>query len=110
GRAGAAGLVFRGSTVMRGYEDDREANVRAFHDGWFRTGDEGTIDDAGTIRITGRLKEVINRGGLKVAPAEVDEALAAHPAVIGAATFGVPHPSLGEDVAAAVVLRHLVPE
>lgn len=91
--------------MMTGYEDPPEANLRAFHDGWFRTGDSGHLDEDGYLFITGRIKELINRGGMKVSPAEIDHALLSHPEVADAAAFGVPHPTLGEDVAAAVVLR-----
>ena len=78
---------------------------RRFSDGWFRTGDQGIIDDDGYLRLTGRLKEIINRGGEKISPLEVDEVLIAHPAVVQAVTFSVPHQKLGEEVAAALVLR-----
>jgi len=98
-------ILVRGPGVMRGYEDDEEANQLAFHDGWFRTGDLGWIDGDGYLFITGRLREVINRGGVKVSPSEVDLAFMQHPAVREAATFAVPHPSLGEDVVTAVVLH-----
>jgi oxalate---CoA ligase len=82
-----------------------DANAGAFVSGWFRTGDLGFIDTAGYLHLTGRLKEIINRGGEKVSPFEVDQALLEHGAVRLAATFGVRHATLGEDVAAAVVLR-----
>ena len=72
---------------------------------WFRTGDQGMLDGAGYLTITGRLKEIINRGGEKVAPLEVDNVLSAHPAVAQALTFAMPHPKLGEEVCAAIVLR-----
>ena len=98
-------ILVRGPGVMCGYEDDEEANQLAFHDGWFRTGDLGWIDGDGYLFITGRLRELINRGGVKVSPSEVDLAFMQHPAVREAATFAVPHPSLGEDVVTAVVLR-----
>ena len=98
-------IVVRGPGVMSGYEDDVEANRNAFHEGWFRTGDSGYLDEDGYLFITGRIKELVNRGGIKVSPAEVDEALLRHPAVLDAATFGAPHPTLGEDVAAVVVVR-----
>ncbi|HEY1342826.1 MAG TPA: AMP-binding protein [Bryobacteraceae bacterium] len=81
------------------------ATGQAGGDGWFRTGDLGRLDEDGYLYVTGRIKEIINRGGEKVRPQEVDEALVAHPAVAEAAAFGIPHPTLGEDVAAAVVLR-----
>jgi acyl-CoA synthetase (AMP-forming)/AMP-acid ligase II len=74
-------------------------------DGWFRTGDQGVLDAAGYLTLTGRLKELINRGGEKISPQEVDEVLLAHPAVAEAVCFGVPHSTWGEEVAAAVVLR-----
>jgi acyl-CoA synthetase (AMP-forming)/AMP-acid ligase II/thioesterase domain-containing protein len=98
-------IVVRGANVMGGYLDDPEANRLAFRDGWFRSGDLGRLDNEGFLYITGRLKEMINRGGHKIAPKEVDEALARHPAVAEAAAFAIPHLTLGEDVAAAVVLR-----
>ncbi len=104
--AGARGeVVIRGRNVTAGYEANPEANARAFTDGWFRTGDEGWLDAAGYLRLSGRLKEIINRGGEKVSPLEVDEVLMDHPAVQQVVTFAMPHPRLGEEVAAAVVLR-----
>jgi acyl-CoA synthetase (AMP-forming)/AMP-acid ligase II/acyl carrier protein len=98
-------VVVRGPGVMSGYLDDADANRLAFQGDWFRTGDRGYLDDDGYLFLTGRIKELINRGGLKVAPVEVDEALMRHPDVREVATFAVPHPTLGEDVAAAVVFR-----
>jgi oxalate---CoA ligase len=98
-------VVLRGPTVMSGYLDNPEANQVAFHDGWFRTGDIGRLDSEGYLFIVGRRKEMINRGGKKIFPQEVDVVLTAHPAVVEAASFAVPHRSLGEDIAAAVVLR-----
>ena len=97
-------VVIRGNNVMAGYADNPEANATAFHDGWFRTGDQGFYDSAGYFTITGRLKELINRGGEKISPREIDEALLEHPAVAQAVAFAVPHPKLGEEVGAAVVL------
>ena len=82
------------------------ANSEAFIDGWFRTGDQGYLDRDRYLYITGRLKETINRGGEKISPGEVEEVLAQHPEVAAAVVFAVPHPTLGEDVAAAVVLRN----
>ena len=79
--------------------------TEAFTRGWFRTGDQGYLDKEGYLFISGRLKEIINRGGEKISPREVDEALLAHSSVEQAVTFGVRHPTLGEEVAAAVVLR-----
>lgn len=98
-------IVIRGANVMRGYEDNAAANQAAFHDGWFRTGDQGYLDDEGYVVLTGRIKELINRGGEKIAPREIDEALLSHPEVLQAVAFAVPHADLGEEVAAAVVLR-----
>jgi oxalate---CoA ligase len=104
--AGAAGeVVIRGPSVMRAYRNSPEANASAFKDGWFRTGDQGVLDEDGYLTITGRLKEMINRGGAKIAPLEIDNVLSAHPAVAQAVAFALPHPILGEEVAAAVVLQ-----
>jgi acyl-CoA synthetase (AMP-forming)/AMP-acid ligase II len=103
---GATGEVcIRGENVTLGYENNPEANASAFTNGWFRTGDQGVMDEEGYLRITGRLKEIINRGGEKISPREVDEVLLSHPAVAQALTFALPHEKLGEEVAAAVVLR-----
>jgi len=98
-------IVIRGPNVTPGYENNPEANAKAFTNGWFRTGDQGVMDDDGYVTLTGRLKEIINRGGEKISPKEVDEVLMDHPAVQQVVTFGVPHAKLGEEVAAAVVLR-----
>ncbi len=98
-------VVIRGPNVTPGYEQNAKANEAAFVDGWFRTGDQGVIDDDGYLRLTGRLKELINRGGEKIAPLEVDVVLMDHPAVQHCLTFAIPHDKLGEEVAAAVVLR-----
>jgi acyl-CoA synthetase (AMP-forming)/AMP-acid ligase II len=98
-------IVIRGANVTQGYENNLDANAGAFANGWFRTGDQGYTDADGYFYITGRLKEIINRGGEKIAPREVDEVLLDHPAVVQAITFAVPHPTLGEDVAAAVILQ-----
>ena len=99
-------IVIRGDNVMGGYENNPAADATAFtRHGWFRTGDQGTKDAAGYVTITGRLKEIINRGGEKISPREVDEVFMHHPAVAQCVTFGRPHDKLGEDVAAAVVLR-----
>jgi acyl-CoA synthetase (AMP-forming)/AMP-acid ligase II/acyl carrier protein len=103
GRTGE--IVIRGTTVTRGYEDNPEANRSAFFEGWFRTGDEGLLDEDGYLRLTGRIKEIINRGGEKISPREVDEVLLDHPAVAQAVAFSIPDPQLGEEIAAAVVLR-----
>jgi amino acid adenylation domain-containing protein len=98
-------VVIRGENVIEGYHQNASANANAFIRGWFRTGDQGFKDADGYLFITGRLKEMINRGGEKVAPQEVDAALMEHPAVAQAVTFAVPDARLGEDIAAAVVLR-----
>ena len=98
-------IAIRGENVTAGYENNPKANAEAFADGWFRTGDQGVMDAEGYFTITGRLKEIINRGGEKISPREVDELLLDHPAVQQCVTFAVPHDKLGEDVAAAVVLR-----
>jgi acyl-CoA synthetase (AMP-forming)/AMP-acid ligase II/thioesterase domain-containing protein len=99
-------IVLRGPNIMSGYLEDDDANRAAFtSDGWFRTGDLGKLDDEGFLFLTGRIKEIINRGGSKIIPQEVDRILLEHPEVADAAVFAVPHRTLGEEVAAAVVLR-----
>jgi acyl-CoA synthetase (AMP-forming)/AMP-acid ligase II len=98
-------IVILGPNVMTEYENNAAANADAFIQGWFRTGDQGVMDADGYLSITGRLKEIINRGGEKISPREVDEIIMEHPAVHQCVTFAVPHEMLGEDVAAAVVLR-----
>ena len=98
-------IVIRGPNVTSGYENNPEANASAFAGDWFRTGDLGYRDADGYFYLTGRIKELINRGGEKIAPREVDEALLDHPDVAQAVAFAAPHPRLGEDVMAAVVLR-----
>jgi acyl-CoA synthetase (AMP-forming)/AMP-acid ligase II len=98
-------VVIRGENVFDGYENNPQATADAFTDGWFRTGDQGVMDADGYLAITGRLKELINRGGEKISPLEVDEVIMDHPAVAQVATFALPHDTLGEDVAAAVVLQ-----
>ena len=98
-------VAIRGPNVFHGYEADPAANAAAFRDGWFRTGDLGRLDGSGRLFLTGRIKELVNRGGEKVNLREVDDALLAQPAVFEAAAFPIPHRTLGEDVAAAVVLR-----
>ncbi|KAA0218939.1 MAG: AMP-dependent synthetase [Lautropia sp.] len=98
-------VVIRGENVTRGYENNPKANAEAFTNGWFRTGDQGVMDAEGYLSITGRLKEIINRGGEKVSPREVDEVLMDHPAVAQVVTFAIPHDKLGEEVGAVVVLR-----
>lgn len=102
-------VVIRGPNVIDGYERNPAANSSSFLDGWFRTGDRGFLDAEGYLKLVGRIKELINRGGEKIGPAEIDEVLEAHPKVREAVAFGVPHPTWGEEVAAAVVLHEPVP-
>ena len=103
-------VVIQGPNVIRGYENNPDANATSFVDGWFRTGDQGFLDADGYLTLVGRIKELINRGGEKVSPREIDEVLLAHPAVAEAVAFGVPHPTWGEEVAAAVVVREPISE
>jgi acyl-CoA synthetase (AMP-forming)/AMP-acid ligase II len=98
-------VAIQGPNVVDGYENNPEANAASFTQGWFRTGDQGYLDADGYLVLTGRIKELINRGGEKIAPREIDEVLLAHPAIAEAIAFGVPHATWGEEVAAAVVLR-----
>ncbi|MGA8538196.1 MAG: acyl--CoA ligase [Terriglobales bacterium] len=98
-------VAIQGANVFRGYANNPEANAQAFVNGWFRTGDEGFLDEDGYLHLTGRIKDIIIRGGENIAPHEVDEVLLRHPGVAAAATFGRAHPVLGEEVAAAVVLQ-----
>lgn len=103
---GARGeVVIKGANVITGYESNPEANATSFTDGWFRTGDEGTLDESGYLTLTGRLKELINRSGEKISPREIDEVLLDHPAVEEAVAFGVAHKVHGEEASAAVVLK-----
>jgi acyl-CoA synthetase (AMP-forming)/AMP-acid ligase II len=103
-------VVIQGPNVMQGYENNPEANASSFTNGWFRTGDQGILDAEGYLRLIGRIKELINRGGEKISPREIDEVLLAHLAVAEAVCFGVPHPTWGEEVVAAVVLREQASE
>ena len=99
-------VCIHGPNVITGYENNPEANATAFFEGgWFRTGDQGLLDERGYLTLVGRLKELINRGGEKISPREIDEVLLTHPAIAEAVCFGTPHPTWGEEVAAAVVLR-----
>jgi acyl-CoA synthetase (AMP-forming)/AMP-acid ligase II len=98
-------VVVRGGNVVDGYENNPDANAAAFTNGWFRTGDQGYLDDEGYLLLTGRIKELINRGGEKISPLEIDDILLRHPAVSEALAFAVPHKTLGEEVHAAVVLN-----
>jgi acyl-CoA synthetase (AMP-forming)/AMP-acid ligase II/thioesterase domain-containing protein/acyl carrier protein len=96
-------VVVRSADVFTGYENDPATNAECFVDGWYRTGDEGVFDDDGYLTLTGRIKDIINRGGEKITPLEVDGALKSHPDVADAMTFPIPHVTLGEEVAAAVI-------
>jgi len=98
-------VAIQGANVFRGYDNNPDANARAFTHGWFRTGDEGWLDSDCYLHLSGRIKDIIIRGGENVAPHEVDDVLLRHPAVAAAVTFGFSHPTLGEEVAAAVVLH-----
>jgi acyl-CoA synthetase (AMP-forming)/AMP-acid ligase II/thioesterase domain-containing protein len=98
-------ILVSGPTIMSGYIGAPELNRQLFVDGWFKTGDIGSLDDEGFLTLHGRLNELINRGGDKVSPTEINNVLTRHRAVAEAATFPVPHSRLGEDVMAAVVLR-----
>ena len=97
-------VVIKGTNVINGYEDNPQANADSFTNGWFRTGDEGLLDSDGYLKLVGRRKELINRGGEKVSPVEIDEVLLTHPSVVEVVAFGIPHPTLGEEPSAAVVL------
>jgi acyl-CoA synthetase (AMP-forming)/AMP-acid ligase II len=106
---GIGEVVISGPNVTPGYEANPDANAKSFFSAegrrWFRTGDQGSLDPEGYLTLTGRLKEIINRGGEKISPLEVDGVLMDHPAVQQVVTFAMPHDKLGEEVAAAVVLR-----
>jgi acyl-CoA synthetase (AMP-forming)/AMP-acid ligase II len=102
---GSGEIVLRGEQVIRSYLNPAAANEQGFQSGWFRTGDEGVLRATGELSLTGRLKEMINVSGEKVAPAEIDEVLLRHPAVHQAMAFGVPCPTRGERVYAAAVLH-----
>jgi acyl-CoA synthetase (AMP-forming)/AMP-acid ligase II len=105
---GTGEVVISGDNVTPGYENNLEANEKSFFringERWFRTGDQGAFDKDGFLYLTGRLKEIINRGGEKISPLEVDSILLDHPEINQVVTFALPHPKLGEEVAAAVVL------
>ena len=109
GDAETGEVVISGTNVTPGYESNPDANAKSFFDAdgarWFRTGDQGAFAAERYLRLTGRLKEIINRGGEKISPLEVDEILMDHPAIQQVVTFALPHPKLGEEVAAAVKLR-----
>ena len=103
-------VVIRGPNVTLGYHNNPTANAEAFTNGWFRTGDQGVLDSEGVLTLTGRIKELINRGGEKISPLEVDAVLLQHPSVAEAVCFGVPDVKYGEAVQAAVVLSDAVTE
>ena len=103
-------VVIQGPNVVAGYENNAEANAKSFTRGWFRTGDQGYLDADDYLLLTGRIKELINRGGEKIGPREIDEVLLSHPSVTEAVAFGFPHPTWGEEVAAAVVMPEPVSE
>jgi acyl-CoA synthetase (AMP-forming)/AMP-acid ligase II len=98
-------VSIKGANVFGGYEGNAEANAESFSNGWFRTGDQGYLDSEGYLTLVGRIKELINRGGEKISPREIDEALLTHPAVAEAVCFGIADRVYGEEVAAAVVLK-----
>ncbi len=104
GRDHIGEIVIRGMNVISGYEGNAQANEDAYTNGWFRTGDQGYINEKGYLTLTGRLKELINRGGEKISPREIDETLLSHPSVSEAVAFGVASERYGEEVQAAVVL------
>jgi acyl-CoA synthetase (AMP-forming)/AMP-acid ligase II len=103
-------VCIKGPNVITGYENNPEANATSFFDGWFRTGDQGFLDEHGYLTLVGRLKELINRGGEKISPREIDEVLLTHPAIAEAVCFGVPHKMWGEEVEAAVTLKDTASE
>jgi acyl-CoA synthetase (AMP-forming)/AMP-acid ligase II len=108
---GTAGeVVIQGPNVIDGYENNPEANQTSFTDGWFRTGDQGILDADGYLQLVARIKELINRGGEKISPREIDEVLLTHPCIAEAVCFGIPHPTWGEEVSAAVVLKNTATE
>ena len=109
-QGGSGEVVIQGPNVIDGYANNPVANAASFTDGWFRTGDQGVLDADGYLSLIGRLKEMINRGGEKIAPREIDDVLMQHPAVGEAVAFGAPHPAWGEEVVAAVVLKEPVAE
>jgi len=98
-------IIIRGNNVTEGYLNNEKANSESFYKGWFLTGDEGIFDEEGYLKISGRIKEIINRGGEKISPKEIDETLMDHESVQQAVAFSVPHEKLGEELSAAVVLK-----
>ena len=100
---GIGEIIIKDSGLFNGYENAPEENRAAFIDGWFRTGDLGYLDDEGYLFLTGRKKEMINKGGEKISPSEIDAVMKSHPLVRDAMAFGIAEPVLGEDIAAMVV-------
>lgn len=105
-------IVIKGDNVIKEYENNKEANKKSFWKDWLRTGDLGYLDRDGFLFIKGRIKEMINKGGENISPREIDEALMMHKAVELAVAFSVPHKTLGEDIAIAVICKkgHMVKE
>ena len=99
-------IVIRGNSVTKGYLHNSQANKDSFINGWFRTGDQGFYDEEGFLQITGRIKEIINKGGEKISPLEIDDAIMQHESVFQGITFPILHSKLGEEVAAAIVLKN----
>jgi oxalate---CoA ligase len=104
-QSGTGEILLRTPSLMSGYLNRPDLTAAAMHDGWYRTGDRGTVSDDGSIRITGRLKDEINRAGFKIQPAEIDALLGCHPAIAEACVFAIPDPVAGEIVGAAVKLN-----
>ena len=98
-------VVIKGENVTSGYHNNEDANKDAFVNGWFRTGDQGYFDQNGYLKISGRLKEIINKGGEKISPLEVDNILMDHPLIEQAVCFGYEDKMLGEDIAAAIIVK-----
>ena len=98
-------ICIKGDNVTSGYENNSEANKTNFIDGWFKTGDEGYFDNEGYLKISGRLKEIINKGGEKISPSEIDSVLMYHPSIEQAVCFGFKDKMLGEDIGAAIILK-----
>ncbi len=101
----AGAIWVKGKTITKGYKNNPKANQEAFQDGWFATGDLGRMDEEGYLYLVGRIKEMINKGGQKIAPAEIENILVSHPGIEEAVVFALPHPILGEDIAAAVIFK-----
>jgi acyl-CoA synthetase (AMP-forming)/AMP-acid ligase II len=98
-------VCIKGNNVTLGYDNNPEANKKSFSNGWFRTGDQGYFDQDGFLKISGRLKEIINKGGEKISPLEVDNILMDHPLIEQAVCFGYEDKMLGEEIAAAIIVK-----